>query len=169
MGVIFDLDLTLVDTQLAQPLRDRRDWNNVYKLIPKMLPYDDVNNLIEFLNQNSVPIAIVTKAPKTYCQRIINQWNWKIDAIVCYHDVTKRKPHPESILMAIQLLNVKACDVVSIGDVGDDIIASKGAGVFSIGATWGCLDLQNLQSSNPDITINSVSELKTFLKAKFNI
>lgn len=169
MGVIFDLDLTLVDTQLAKPFRDRRDWTSVYKLIPTMLPYNDVNNLIEFLNQNNVPIAIVTKSPKTYCQKIINQWNWKIDAVVCYHDVTKRKPHPESILKAIQMLNVKACDVVSIGDVDDDITASKGAGVFSIGATWGCLDLKNLQSSNPDITINSVSELKTFLKAKFNI
>lgn len=169
MGVIFDLDLTLVDTQLAQQFRDNRDWKSVYKLIPTMLPYNDVNELIQFLNQNNVPIAIVTKSPKTYCEKIINQWNWKIDAIVCYHDVSKRKPHPESILKAIQLLNVEACDVVSVGDVGDDIIASKGAGVFSIGATWGCLDLKNLKSSNPDITINSVSELQNFLRARFNI
>jgi HAD superfamily hydrolase (TIGR01509 family) len=169
MGVIFDLDLTLVDTQLAQPFRDKRDWANVYKLIPTMLPYNDIDNLIQFLNQNNIPIAIVTKSPKPYCEKIIQQWNWKIDAMVCYHDVRQRKPHPESILKAIQLLNVNACDAVSIGDVGDDITASKSAGVFSIGASWGCLNLINLQSSNPDIIINTVSELKTFLKAKFRI
>ena len=67
------------------------------------------------------------------------------------------------------LVNAKACDVISIGDVGDDITASKGAGVYAIGATWGCLDLQNLKDSHPDMIVNSVAELKQFLKTRFNI
>ena len=35
IGVIFDLDQTLIDSSIAETERKRRNWKGVYELIPK--------------------------------------------------------------------------------------------------------------------------------------
>lgn len=45
-GVLIDLDLTLIASQDAEPLRRARRWPEVYSMIPKLQPYEGVADLI---------------------------------------------------------------------------------------------------------------------------
>ncbi|WP_440977677.1 HAD family hydrolase [Sedimentibacter sp. LTW-03] len=167
MGIIFDLDQTLIDTDLALELRRNRDWQNVYKLIPRFTPYEGINELIEYIYVNNIPLCIVTNSPIFYCKQIISYWNWNISNLVCYHDTTLHKPHPAPILKALDKMNTQAENTISIGDDPKDIIASNKAGVISVAAIWGTHDEAALINSNPDYTCQNVDDLKEIVMDNF--
>lgn len=170
MAVIFDLDQTLIDSSSAEKKRSAREWYSVYEMIPNLTQYEGINDIIQLLNANGIPVAIVTSSPEPYCKRVIAQWNWTIDAIVCFHCTKNRKPHPDPILLAVKRLNLESADeVVSIGDHSKDIIASKAAGVFSIGCSWGIGDDSELKAAKPDLMLENIADLRTFLIDKYKL
>ncbi len=162
-AVIFDLDLTLIASSEAEALRKSRAWSEVYKLIPRLEPYEGVTALIAALNQRGVKVAVVTSSPGPYCSRVIKHWNWAITTTVCYHDTPQKKPHPAPILKALELLGVNAANAVAIGDNPDDIASAKAAGITAIAATWGAEDPDALLLGNPDVVCTSVAELAAHL------
>lgn len=169
MAILLDLDQTLIDSQIAESQRRARDWQSVYKLIPRLLPYPEIMELLSDLNIAGIPICIVTSSPKPYCDRVIAQWNWSINATVCYHDTQKRKPHPDPILLGLEKLSVGVSDAIAIGDAAKDTQAARSAGVFSIGAGWGALERNQLLQSNPDLLCETVGDLRKTLFEKFEI
>lgn len=48
---------------------------------------------------------------------------------VCYEDTTRHKPEPEPLLFAARSLHVQPLECIYIGDVENDIIAAKTAGM----------------------------------------
>jgi HAD superfamily hydrolase (TIGR01662 family) len=164
MVIIFDLDQTLIDTSSVELLRKKRDWQSIYPKIPDLIPYSGINELLDYLSGKEIKTALVTKSPRPYCSRIIESNNWNFDAIVCYHDCSHQKPHPEPILKAIQMLNANPEEVFSVGDDGNDIIASKGAGAKTIGVSWGIENSEALNSTEPDHIFETVEELNDFFK-----
>ena len=93
MGVIFDLDQTIIDSRIAQAERTSRNWKNAYELIPSMRPYKDIVNLIHELLKQGIEVAVVTSSPRPYCERILNWLGITGVVTVCYHDTEKHKRH----------------------------------------------------------------------------
>src|SRR5262245_37451822 len=143
-GVLIDLDLTLVDSRIAEPLRSAKRWPEVYTLIPQFVVYEGVNNLMAELVENGVRVCIVTSSPRTYCVRVLDHCKWRGVETVCYHDTQRHKPHPDPILRGLSVIGINAAEAVSIGDDPKDIVASKAAGVFCVGALWGAPDRKAL-------------------------
>src|SRR5690606_21905141 len=52
-------------------------------------------------------------------------------------DVTRHKPHPEPVLKALEHLGADPRETVYIGDSHHDIESGRGAGVHTIGVSWG--------------------------------
>lgn len=160
MAILIDLDQTLIDSQLAETQRRARNWQSVYQLVPRLLPYPGIMELLADLKKASVPICIVTSSPSSYCNRVISQWDWSINATVCYHDTHNKKPHPDPILLGLERLGVKANSAIAIGDAAKDTQAARDAGVFSIGAVWGSLEKDQLLQSKPNILCETVDDLR---------
>lgn len=163
MGIIFDLDQTIIDSQIAIDIRGSRLWPDVYKMIPKFTVYEGMIDLIDELNNLNIPLCIVTSSPSSYCDRVLNHHKIKINNRVCFHDTSRRKPHPDPILKGISMLNVPKDTIISIGDDPKDIIASKAAGVYSIAATWGSPSVNDLTGANAEAICNSVADLKMII------
>ncbi|AFZ55557.1 HAD family hydrolase [Cyanobacterium aponinum] len=157
----FDFDQTLIDSRQAEIYRKNREWSKVYDLIPQLLPYNGINELLYNLKSNNLKIGIVTSSPKNYCLKVINYWGWQIDSIVAYHDTVYHKPHPESLYKAIQQLSGEANSVIYVGVQEDDIIASSQAGILSVYATWGLTKVN--QNINADYIFTQVSQLSQFI------
>lgn len=160
MGVLLDLDLTLVDSRQAETFRRARRWSEVYKLIPGFGAYEGVSDLISELVEMNVPICVVTSSPRSYCSRVLDHFKWAGVQMVCYHDTRQHKPHPEPILRGLSMIGVRAADAVAVGDDPRDTAAARAAGVYSIGALWGAIDRDALIKSGPDSLCESVSELR---------
>ena len=55
---IFDLDQTLIDSRSLQILRDGRKWGEVYKHIPNIKVYDEINNIMKLLKETGKKIGM---------------------------------------------------------------------------------------------------------------
>jgi phosphoglycolate phosphatase-like HAD superfamily hydrolase len=167
MPFIFDLDQTLINSKKAESLRSRRQWSDVYKIIPFLPPFEGINGLIKKMMDQKVPFAIVTSSPSSYCNRVLDYWGWKPDVIVCFHDTQKRKPYPDPYLKAINQLNVDNQEIFAVGDDPKDIIAAKRAQVYSIGVTWGIDNDIELIDSKPDFVFYKVNDLIDFISERY--
>lgn len=63
MGIIFDLDQTLVDTKFIEPYRDKGDWSSVRRLAPQAKAYPGIDDIMKAITKQGIPVAIVTKSP----------------------------------------------------------------------------------------------------------
>lgn len=167
MGVIFDLDQTLIESHTAEQYRKARKWDIVYGMVPKLVPFEGIHELLSELNLNSIPYGIVTSSPTSYCSRIIKHWNWNVHFTVCYHDTARRKPSPDPIDLAVRKLELPKESIISIGDDPNDIIASKSAGITSAGALWGAKDRTALINSNPNYLFETIEEMTEFLRGRY--
>ncbi len=165
-GIIFDLDLTLVDSTIAEEARSRRDWQRVYSLIPQFKLYPGMEDVFQHIrmNRQRLVVAIVSTAPSTYVSRVVNYFNIPVDTIIGYHDAA-RKPSPAGMIMAMQKMGTTPSDTTSYGDRAIDIQASNAAGIKSVACMWGSKEQSLLLSSHPSQIIYSPNEIMLdFLK-----
>jgi HAD superfamily hydrolase (TIGR01509 family) len=154
--IVFDLDMTLIDTSCAEKFRTLRDWQSVYNTIPIMRMYPNIEKLIVYLEQIRIPYAIVSKSPSVYCKKVLDNFKLKPSFIIGYHDVTRRKPDPEALNLALSKFGHNSPkDVVHVGDKADDIIAAKAAGMISVAACWCCNNTEEFRTVEPDFIFSS--------------
>jgi len=158
-GIIFDLDMTLVDTSCLEELRSQRLWSKVYSEIKNTTIYEGVPELISEL-KHYYKVGVVTASPRPYAERVIDYFSLNIPVLSAYHDTKKHKPHSEPIIKGCQVLQLEAEEVISIGDEIKDVIASNSAGVASSYVSWGTNT--NLVT-NSDFQFKTVREIKEFL------
>jgi HAD superfamily hydrolase (TIGR01509 family) len=135
-AVLFDLDETLVGTSALEPLRKKRVWPDVYKAFDKTkLP----NGTLEFLKKvgKIARIGVVTKAPRSYAEKLLAHYGMEIPVLAAYHDVKKIKPDPEALLLASQKLGIPPERCIYIGDDANDVRAAQAAGMIPFGICWG--------------------------------
>lgn len=161
-SIIFDLDLTLVDSTIAEEARSRRNWQLVYSLIPRFSLYPGMENVFQYIRSNEIKVAIVSTAPSVYVQRVVNYFNIPVNTIIGYHDAP-RKPSPAGMHLAMQRLNSVPSETISFGDRAIDILASKNAGIYSVACIWGTKERQQLLSSMPDNVINTPIEINSLI------
>lgn len=163
MGVIFDLDQTIIDSRIAYEKRKNGDWKAAYALIPQMRPYYGVVELIHRLLEDGIKVAIVTSSPRSYCERVLSFLGITDVITVCYHDTEHHKPDPEPILKAISRMgNQEGRRIVAIGDEEKDVIAAKRAGVISVLAYWGNYESYMCNRERADVFCRDEESLLRF-------
>jgi DNA processing protein len=169
MSLIFDLDMTLVDSKLAEPYRKPNQWATAYSHIPNFTMYEGIVKVLKYLEEKKIAYCIVTSSPSTYCQKVCEHWNISSKHLVCYHDTTRRKPYADPILLALNRMKVQADEALSFGDREIDIQASHAAGVKSVACLWGCEDEKSLLESKPTYTLKSPSEIIPLIEKHYKL
>lgn len=168
MGIIFDLDQTIIDSTIAAQLRKDRQWQRVYTTIPKFKIYEGMLDVLQFTCDNNIKTVIVSTSPRTYCEKVVGHIKMKCDHIVGYHDASPIKPHPAPMLKALELLKMKSNKVISIGDRAIDIQSAQKAGIATVGCLWGSDEKEILKNSKPDYLISKPVDFipiaRTFFK-----
>lgn len=154
-SIIFDLDLTLVDTTCLEEARHNRNWREAYSLIPKTKLYEGMENVFDFIRKNNIKVAIVSTAPRPYVEKIIAYYHIPAQYVIGYHDAKPIKPHPSSMLKALELMEEKATDVISFGDRVIDIEASNAASIESVACLWGTKEMSKLVYSKAAYKISA--------------
>ncbi|TNC74358.1 HAD family hydrolase [Rubellimicrobium roseum] len=161
--IIFDFDQTLVDTSSVERLRAAKNWSAVMVAVSKLPIYQGINELLAELHSVKRTLAIVTKSPDMVAKSFIQQHRWPINIVVGYHQVSRRKPDPEGLLLAMRKAGARQADTYHVGDRPEDTAASRAAGVTAIGSAWGATDVDALAASSPDYLFKTVGELQNFL------
>ena len=127
--IIFDLDLTLVDTTIVEQARHDRNWQLAYSLIPKCKLYEGMEEVLAIIRNNNINTCIVSTSPRTYVEKVVDCFKLPIQHIVAYHDAKPIKPHPAPMLKALELMGCRADEAISFGDRVIDIQASNAANI----------------------------------------
>lgn len=162
--IIFDLDLTLVDTTPVEEARKNRNWDLAYSLIPQCQLYEGMDYVFSIIRQNGLDACIVSTSPRTYVEKVVAYFNIPINKIVAYHDAKPIKPHPAPMLKALELLNCHAKDVISFGDRVIDIQASNAASIESVACFWGTKERKDLLASGYSHAIVKPGEIITLIR-----
>lgn len=163
-SIIFDLDLTLIDSTIAEQARSQRNWNLVYSLIPQFSLYPGMDQIFDIVQKNYIQVCIVSTAPHQYVENVAKHFNIPYNYIVGYHDAKPIKPDAAPMLKALQLMKVSAKDVVSFGDRVIDIIASNAANIESIACFWGSKEKKELIKADYSHAIIHPSEIITLIR-----
>ena len=162
--IIFDLDLTLVDTTPAEPYRSKRDWNGAYSVLPQCVVYEGLDQVFGIIRKYKIKTCIVSTSSRTYVEKVVLHFNLPIDCIVAYHDAKPIKPHPAPMLKALELLGCQAKDAISFGDRAIDIQSSNSAGIESVACFWGTKEKKALLESGYSHAIVKTGEILTLIR-----
>ncbi|MDU1890604.1 MAG: HAD-IA family hydrolase [Dysgonomonas sp.] len=165
-GVIFDLDQTLIDTSIAESMRNQRNWDEVYGLVPFFQMYEGVKEVLNYLQDNKIKVGVVTNSPSKYAKMVLDYFQIAYNSLIAYHDVKNRKPHPEPMLKVTELMGLNTEDVISFGDKAADIESSNNAKILSVACIWGG-DVKEFANVQPNYTINNPKEIIKIFENKY--
>jgi len=130
----------------------------------RLVALPGVRELLDFLDAQGVPKAIVTSTPRANLELILEtlRLEGRFEALVAEEDAAKGKPDPEGFLVAAQRLGVAPERCVVIEDAPAGLQAAKAAGMRAIGVTTThpAADL-----GDADLVVESLSEeaVRTFI------
>lgn len=162
--IIFDLDLTLVDTTCLEEHRHNRNWQEAYKNIHNTVLYPGIAEVLDIIRNHNIKMVIVSTSPRPYVEKIVEYYNIPAKYIVSYHDAKPIKPHPAQMLKALELLGEPASNVISFGDRVIDIQASNAAGIESVACFWGTKEKSELLRSEYRHAIIKPEEILTLIR-----
>ena len=162
--IIFDLDLTLVDTTIVEQARHDRNWQLAYFLIPKCKLYEGMEEVLAIIRNNNINTCIVSTSPRTYVEKVVDYFNLPIQHIVAYHDAKPIKPHPAPMLKALELLGCSAAEAISFGDRVIDIQASNATNIEIVACFWGTKERKELLNSEYRHAIIKPNEILTLIR-----
>ncbi len=121
----------------------------------------------ETLNRlaGAVKFAIATSRNSDSTGRILSLFGLAhhFATVVGIDHVTRPKPHPEAVLLALERVATKPCNAVLVGDTPDDMQAALGAGVRPIGVATGFHDQEQLLAAGALEVLAHLGDLPALL------
>lgn len=138
---------------------------DVMVALTKELP--GVSDLLPLIQKARYGMAIATTKYSANTQGIVEKFGWQdyFDVTVSGDQVSRVKPDPELIYLALRKLDCRAQEAVVVGDTINDILAAKDAGtpVIAVKSPFGNFDLKK---HKPDLIIDKVSDLIQLFELK---
>lgn len=135
--------------------------------------FDDVQISLSRLIEKGIELAVVSHSPREVVYKVMQKFNlaqyFKRNCVFTLEDYKRQKPHPESIELALKKLGYSAGGAIYVGDMREDIVAAKRAGVSSaaICRDGGSYHIeQYLKSEKPTFFISTLGELVNMVDGK---
>ena len=134
-------------------------FENVHSMDVPTFPH--VLETIRQLANDGYTLTIASSRSRISLMHFVESMHLQEDIayIVASDDITHSKPHPESVLVTLEHLNVKAEDALVVGDTTYDIEMGKAAGTFAIGVTWGYHQPEELLAAGADCLVETYADL----------
>ncbi|WP_201577409.1 MULTISPECIES: HAD family hydrolase [Psychrobacter] len=133
--------------------------------------FSELEEVLTTLEKKGVPWGIVTNKPRYLAEQLLQkmQLDERCAALVCPEDVSRPKPDPEPMYMALEKLGIPrgaAGCVLYVGDHIRDIDAGNAAGMSTILAAYGYIppqDQKNLKKWGADYITDTPEQLNKLL------
>ena len=135
-------------------------YDTVFTRSPVLLP--GIAELLQAIENKGLKWGIVTNKPRRFTEKLIESIHLHLNAacVVCGDDAPQPKPSPATLLLACQQIGVKPENCMYVGDAERDIIAGKAAGMKTVVALFGYIDVSDKPSEwGADLMIQTPIEL----------
>ena len=152
------------------PLFDARvqEFLDIYKEVfnLNMQCMEGIEELINTLNLRKISWGIMTNKAKKFAQPIVSSHPLLKSAacLIAGDDVSMPKPSPEGLIKASQMLLIEPSEIIYLGDDRRDVMAANDAGMVSMAARYGYLEVgDDAKSWGAQYIIDKPSELLDYL------
>jgi len=124
--------------------------------------FDEMNALLIQLEQNDIKWGVVTNKPGWLTVPLMKSLDLhqRAACIVSSDSTQNRKPHPEPMYYACELIDCQPDECIYVGDAQRDIEAGHNAGMKTIIAEYGYIsDKENINDWNADYCIQRPSQI----------
>ena len=145
-----------------------QEFLDIYKEVfnLNMQCMEGIEELINTLNLRNFPWGIMTNKAKKFAQPIVSSHPLLKSAacLIAGDDVSMPKPSPEGLVKASQMLSIEPSDIIYLGDDRRDVMAANDAGMVSMAARYGYLEVgDDAKSWSAQYIIDKPSELLDYL------
>ncbi len=137
-------------------------------LIDEVKPFPEVRQVLESLSNMSIKLAVASQTPKEALAELLNEpsINKKFSVMLGLGDYQEPKPSPESVLLVLNKLGVNPTEAIYVGDMAEDIILAKKAGVMPVAIYRNGMSYHTrsyLEKEGPAFIITDLTELTQIL------
>lgn len=127
--------------------------------------YPGTTAVLENLHARGLVMGVVTSKGNELARRGLELTGLAkyLPVVIGADSVTKHKPEPEPVLLALERLGVRADDALMMGDSPHDISSGNAAGVRTIGALWGPFTREQIAVAKPTYWMANINELPALL------
>lgn len=124
-------------------------------------PYDGIPELLEELKARGIRIAVLSNKPHERTVQNIETIFGKgyFDWIAGEKPGIPKKPDPAGVRMILDRFGAAPEECLYFGDTNTDMKTGLGAGLITVGVTWGFRDRAELESFHPQYIISHPSEV----------
>ena len=123
-------------------------------------PYEGIIPCMQMLKQMGIKIAVVTNkahfAAEPLCTKYFGNL---VDVTIGEREGVRKKPHPDSVLEAMEILGVDCSECVYIGDSDVDIETANNSAIPCISVTWGFRGEAFLIESGASYIAHNINEM----------
>ena len=160
----FRRELNLSDEDSAKAVekyRERYVEDGIYKL----KVYDGLEKLMNDMKKSGIKLAIASSKPENFIVKILEFL--KLDNLFDYISAPENDKAPESktalVERAVNHLGIDKSRAVMIGDRYFDIDGANGAGIDSIGVTFGFGSKEELQNAGATFIAENVDDIRKII------
>ena len=128
----------------------------------KTRPYPHMRELVAWLIENGVKVAVVTNKDEDLSTKIVNSTFGEgiFDVIRGSNMGSPCKPQPEPTLGVLDILGVSADETLFVGDGETDMEVARTCKIRSVWVSWGFRTLEKLGHHQPDIIVDDADQIK---------
>jgi phosphoglycolate phosphatase len=110
---------------------------------------------------DGVPLALCTNKPRRITLEILTRLALadRFSCVVAGGDVTRQKPHEESLLFIAAEFGLPPSRLAIVGDGPQDVACGRAAGAYTVAVTGGFAPAARLREARPDVIIAGLAEL----------
>lgn len=153
------------DEDLEAIVERYREWQRAHH--DSMLRcYDAVLDTLDTLHARGHPLGVVTSKMDDLMHRGLEHVGLAhfMAVAVGYNSVTRHKPDPEPVRVALTSLGYEPRETVFVGDSPHDMLSGNAAGVTTIAALWGPFTRQDLAPAQPDHWLDRIEDLPALVQ-----
>lgn len=102
-------------------------------------PFADIETVLNAIEESGSRWGIVTNKPFYLAKEVVHSMGWtkRTSVLIGGDTLPRKKPDPDQLFHACELLAVQASDCIYVGDDERDVLAARHAGMKSVAAIWG--------------------------------
>jgi phosphoglycolate phosphatase len=141
-------------------------YQNYYDhhLIVHTRPFEGIDEVLRDLMQKGTMIGIVSNKHHYLVQELVKHFFPKVTYFSGMKASVPIKPNPDMLLNTIHDMGILKKDIYFVGDSEADILCAKASKVDMVAVSYGYRNRQILMDLHPQIIVDTVKALHTYLK-----
>lgn len=123
---------------------------NLAHIADKTRPYPGVPETLRELSGLGIPMVVLSNKDVALCREVLGRLGLEqhFTDVFGADSFPYRKPSPEPVIAVLKGFGVPAAECVMVGDSVNDIAAGGGAGVWTVGCSYGYGELSELDEAH---------------------